>query len=289
MPHPAKNIFHLDYLMTTSTLTQAPPYPIFTFKGEMTPEQIAFYRLEGFIHFRGFLEPAEVEALKNGFCQMQRQVIEEGHEKINGVPIIYGIDHKGQKAIHRMPFSTFYHEKLKSLIYGPRFSNFLTLIPEARISDVENDGVIVNQYFNTEHSRMKELGWHTDGLRSVVNGGKLVPMINVGIHLTDSTPAHGGLRVLPRTHNQSILSMIFSKAQGLNRRPDSCEVVVATQAGDVTLHDGRMWHRAAKSEMIGPESYRLVSYYQIINGRYQPKDANSRTPMLHRLRQLFKL
>jgi len=37
------------------------------------------------------------------------------------------------------------------------------------------------------------MGWHTNALRDVFLGRKIMPMLNVGIHLDDQEPCNGGL------------------------------------------------------------------------------------------------
>ena len=41
---------------------------------------------------------------------------------------------------------------------------------------------------------------------------------------------------------------------------DPDEVAIETEAGDLTVHDGRMWHRVAQSLLTGEASRRRVMY-----------------------------
>ncbi len=270
-----------------TTLSQA--YPVFHYTGSLNEDHRLFFFEHGFLHLSNFLASYEVEKIKSEIVTSQQQLLAEQAEKINGVPIIKGHDCDGNPMIHRLPFSSHYSEKLASLVQSDRIAPFLSLIEEGRIGEIENDGVITNQYFNHEGSKMKQLGWHTDGARSFVNGEKVLPMINVGLHLSDCTRAQGGLRVLAGTHKQPLLKMIFGKAQGIDRRECKDEISIETKAGDLTLHYGSLWHRAAKATVTGPESYRIAVYFQIINGPFRPKDENSKSPFLHKLRKLSGL
>ena len=61
------------------------------------------------------------------------------------------------------------------------------------------------------------------------------------------------------------------------------EIGFDISAGDLTVHDGRIWHRAALSPLYGEASRRRVMYVPVVTGKYMPKDANSKTPFYHRL------
>jgi ectoine hydroxylase-related dioxygenase (phytanoyl-CoA dioxygenase family) len=121
------------------------------------------------------------------------------------------------------------------------------------------------------------MGWHTDCLRDVFYGKKIMPMLNVGIHLTDAKPGQGGLRILPGTHKQTIFGVLFKKPYFLDPRPDKNEVGLQTRAGDLTVHDGRLWHRVAQSTVMGEQSRRQVMYVPIISGAYGIKNEKSPT------------
>jgi phytanoyl-CoA hydroxylase len=132
------------------------------------------------------------------------------------------------------------------------------------------------------------MGWHTDGLRDIFQGQKLNPMLNVGIHLSTLKKENGGLRVLPGTHKQSIYNMLFRKRYFLDNNADAHEIAITPEAGDLTIHDGRLWHRVAQSSVIGEESRRRVIYLPIIAGKYEPKNENSPTAFYQRFASLVK-
>src|SRR5205085_9670933 len=139
-----------------------------------------------------------------------------------------------------------------------------------------------------EKSKLKEMGWHTDSLRDIFYGQKILPMLNVGIYLTDSTEQHGGLKILPGTHKQSIYSMLFKKPYFVNTVPDKNEVAVVAHAGDLTVHHGHMWHRVAMAPFAGVVSKRIAMYIPLICGKQKPKNDDSETPFYHKLIMLAK-
>lgn len=120
------------------------------------------------------------------------------------------------------------------------------------------------------------MGWHTDALRDIFYGQKIMPMLNVGIHLDNSSTDNGGLRLLPGTHNQNLANMLFKKIYFYEKKADKNEIGLNVDAGDLTVHDGRLWHRVAQSPFVGEKSRRRVMYVPIITGKYQPKNADSK-------------
>jgi ectoine hydroxylase-related dioxygenase (phytanoyl-CoA dioxygenase family) len=154
----------------------------------------------------------------------------------------------------------------------------------ARLGLTEKDGVVFNHYVNTEGSAFSQMGWHTDSARDTFYGKKVAPMLNIGFYLDNSGADKGGLRVLPGTHRQNIWSLLFRKKYFLNNQTDKKEVLVEASAGDLVIHDGRIWHRVAPSPLTGAASRRRVMYIPMIVGEYAPKTAVSKTPLyLHLL------
>jgi ectoine hydroxylase-related dioxygenase (phytanoyl-CoA dioxygenase family) len=102
------------------------------------------------------------------------------------------------------------------------------------------------------------------------------PMLNIGLHLDRIRPEDGGLRLLPGTHRDTFFWMAFRKAYFMDNRPDPREVAVETWPGDLTVHDGRAWHRVQASPHQGWRSLRTSLYIPYVNDAYQPKDEHSK-------------
>ena len=81
-----------------------------------------------------------------------------------------------------------------------------------------------------------------------------------GIHLDPCPFENGGLRVLPGTHTQGVLRLLFKKKYFIDNNPDAREIGFDINAGDLTVHDGRIWHRAQQSPYLGEASRRRVMY-----------------------------
>jgi ectoine hydroxylase-related dioxygenase (phytanoyl-CoA dioxygenase family) len=132
------------------------------------------------------------------------------------------------------------------------------------------------------------LGWHTDGLRDLFYLRLPGPMLNVGLHLDHCPAENGGLRLIPGSHRQGFWSMCFRKPYFVYHRPDPEEILVETQPGDLTLHDGRLWHRVAQSTRTGWPSLRRSIYVPYLRGEYAPKTESSPTPLYHHIGRLLR-
>jgi phytanoyl-CoA hydroxylase len=264
-------------------------YKTFQLTDTLTAEQKEFFNIHGFIHFKNFITPDTVKSIVKASEEVQDKWIKEDVKKVNGVPIKYGKDLDGSPIVQRFAFINHYHDALSGLLLDPRITNLIPLAgPDARLGDNEKDGMVFNHYVNGPESKFTQMGWHTDGLRDIFHGQKLSPMLNVGIHLNTLKPENGGLRILPGTHKQNLYQMLFKKKYFLDTDEDPNEVAVIPEAGDLTVHDGRLWHRVSQSSVIGEESRRRVIYVPIIAGKYAPKNENSPTVFYQRLAGLVK-
>jgi phytanoyl-CoA hydroxylase len=264
-------------------------YKTFTLADRLTDEQINFFNQHGFIHFKNFINPETVSAIIDASKEVQQKWIDNNLEKVNGVAIKYGKDLDGSPIVQRFAFINQHHPTLSGLLLDPRFNGLLQLAGDgARLGTEEKDGMVFNHYINGPESKFAKMGWHTDGLRDIFYGTKLNPMLNVGIHLSTLKPENGGLKIIPGTHKQSIYQMLFSKKYFIDHKADPEEVAIIPEAGDLTIHDGRLWHRVAESAVRGEESRRRVIYVPIIAGKYAPKNENSPTVFYQRFAGIVK-
>lgn len=255
----------------------------------LTLEQQQAFARDGFLHFPGFLPAHAVQTLLKAVDELDRHWVAGDVRMMNGIPIKYGKDVDGRTIVQRFCFASQHHPVLEELLRDPRFNALLALVgDDARLGTHEKDGLVINHYVNTETSNFTQMGWHTDALRDIFLGRRIGPMLNVGIHLDDQDPHNGGLRLLPGTHRQGLGGMLFRKRYFKDTRPDPDEVAFDIKAGDVTVHDGRLWHRVERSRLVGEASRRRVMYVPIVNGRFEPKTSRSRTPFYHRFQHLVK-
>ncbi|MFD1143727.1 phytanoyl-CoA dioxygenase family protein [Larkinella insperata] len=257
----------------------------FQFGQQLTREHRQFFKQHGVIHFKNFVQRETVGLFLREIQKVENHLLTNEVKKVNGIPLKFGADLSGRPFIQRLAFTSHYSPVLREFLADSRFQLLLELLGpyQGRIGADEKDGLVVNHYVNTPNSQFKDLGWHTDSPRDLFLGTRIQPMLNVGLHLDDYPMQKGGLRVLAGTHTQGLLSLFFKKKYFVDNEPDPAEVGFNIEAGDLTIHDGRLWHRVQQSSVVGIESRRRVMYIPFITGAYQPKDANSPTPFYHKL------
>jgi phytanoyl-CoA hydroxylase len=260
----------------------------FRFDTSLTSEQLDYFQQHGIIQFSAFVDPSTVVDLLREIRATERHLLHKRITKVNGIPLKFGRDLNGAPLIQRIAFASHYSPVLRDFLGDPRLTALSRLLGnyEGRIGENEKDGLVVNHYVNTPSSAFRQLGWHTDSPRDLFLGRRILPMLNVGLHLDDCPYENGGLRVLPGTHTQGLFRLLFKKRYFIDNSPDRREVGFDISAGDLTVHDGRLWHRVQQSPFQGERSRRRVMYIPIITGAYQPKSVDSRTPFYHKLGQL---
>ncbi len=257
-------------------------YPLFTLGSTLTEEQKEFFHKNGFIQFKNFASKETVANMLQESERIQEQWIKEDRKLVNGTPIKYGKDIDGKTIVQRFAFLNQFGEIFQEFLRDSRLKVLFELngTLDSRLGENEKDGLVFNHYINITESNYSQLGWHTDVLRDLFYGHKVMPMLNVGLHLDKSTPENGGLRLLPGTHNKGLTTLLFRKVYYLNNKADEKEVGLSVEPGDLTIHDGRLWHRVAQSPFVGERSRRRVMYIPIIAGKFEPRTENSK-PLLY--------
>jgi phytanoyl-CoA hydroxylase len=262
--------------------------PAFQLGNRLTLDQLSFFKKHGIIQFKNFISKDAVSLFLTEIERVQHFLLENEIKKVNGIPLKFGRDADGSPLIQRIAFTSYYSKSLSDFLKDARLQNLLQLMGDhkSRIGENEKDGLVFNHYVNVGESGFKQLGWHTDSPRDLFLGSRILPMLNVGLHFDDCAFDNGGLRVLPGTHNQGLLRLLFRKKYFIDNTADKREVGFDIEAGDLTIHDGRLWHRVQQSSLTGEKSRRRVMYFPIITGAYQPKHEASPTPFYHKLAQI---
>ncbi|MDI9337210.1 MAG: phytanoyl-CoA dioxygenase family protein [Alphaproteobacteria bacterium] len=253
-------------------------------------EQLNFFKLHGVILFRNFLNKEQVKLYLDEISRIEQDFLANNTTKINGTPLKFGKNEDGTPNIQRMCFGSHYSQALKNILHDPRLLETIKFMHpyQGRIGENEKDGLVINNYINTPNSNFSQMGWHTDSPRDLFLFQKIMPMLNVGIHLDNCLFQNGGLRVIPGTQNQSLFKLLFAKKYFLDNSDDPREVGFDIQAGDLTVHDGRLWHRVKQSPLVGEASRRRVMYIPMITGKVKLKHAKSRTPFYHKFAHKVK-
>ncbi len=261
--------------------------PDFELSDRLTAEQTDFFETYGFIRFKGFAPRERAQALYKAVLEVDAAIVAKGVEQMKGVPLIFGTRADGSRYVQRIPFASLQHAALHDFLEDKRFQGILDLAgPGYRIGEEERDGMVVNRFRNEPGAKYKRLGWHTDSLRDLFYFEKPRRYLNVGFYFTDSPLEVGGLRLLPCTHHQPISSLVTRKLYFIDDQPDPYELAVTAEAGDLTIHDGRIWHRTALATTQGDASERCVSYLPLMDGPVKRKHEGSSTPFYFRLKGL---
>lgn len=256
---------------------------------EITDVQRAFLDEHGFLVFNQVARPDEVARLIDELNAIERLFLEENRSEVNGIPIFRGRGAAGEPFLQRLPFTSLFSDYVRSFVLDERFEPVRKLIGEdARVGHEEKDGLVANRNLNVPGSVYPRLGWHTDGLRDLFYLRMPQQMLNVGLHLDRVKREDGGLRIIPGSHKQGFWDMCFRKAYFVDHRPDPAEIAVETEPGDLTVHDGRTWHRVQQSPHLGLRSLRRTMYVPYLTDEYQPKHERSRTPPYHHLGKLMR-
>jgi phytanoyl-CoA hydroxylase len=256
----------------------------FELGSKLTEEQLDFFDKHGVIIFRNFINQEKVQLYLSELNRLEQEWLNDGRDKVNGIPLKFGKNMEGNKTIQRFCFTSLYSNPLHELIEDEKLKALTAFLApfEGRVGESEKDGLVANNYLNTPNSSFTQMGWHTDSPRDLFLGQKIMPMLNVGIHLDTCLFENGGLRVIPGTHKQNVVKLLFGKKYFIDNSDDEKEIGFDINAGDLTVHDGRTWHRVKQSPLMGEPSRRRVMYIPIVTGKYKPKNENSKTPFYHK-------
>jgi phytanoyl-CoA hydroxylase len=254
----------------------------FTLGKSITNVQRRFLEKHGYLVFANVAKRDEIAMIASELEHIEKDWVAQKRKTVYGIPLFWG-KNKNRPFLQRFPFTSVFSEKIHAFVRDDRFAPIRDLVGNgARIGDREKDGVVVNRYINMPGSAYPKLGWHTDGVRDLFYLRVPKPMLNIGLHLDECPKENGGLRLIPGSHKQGFFSMAFGKIY-YSDRPDRKEIAVETHPGDLTVHDGNLWHRVALSTRKGPTSLRRSMYVPYLTDEFQPKDSKSKTPLYHHL------
>src|ERR1700684_2301141 len=94
--------------------------PGFILEETLTAEQLDFFDRNGVVIFRNFIPEEKVKLFISETQRIEKQWLEEGREKINGVPLKFGKDQEGNKIIQRMCFLSLFSDTFHQLLQDPR-------------------------------------------------------------------------------------------------------------------------------------------------------------------------
>src|SRR5215471_18972535 len=115
--------------------------PSFSLSTGLTAEQKQFFHKNGAIIFRNFIDRDTVKLFLSEIHRLEQDWLQQGLEKVNGIPLKFGKDENGNKMIQRLCFTSQYSEPLHKFVEDPRLRLLLELVEpyEGRIGETEKD------------------------------------------------------------------------------------------------------------------------------------------------------
>jgi len=96
--------------------------PDFNLEEKLTQEQLTFFHKNGVIIFRNVLKKETVDFFIQEVTRIENQWLQEGRDKVNGVPLKFGEDAQGQKMIQRLCFLSLDRKSLPRIPARPEDS-----------------------------------------------------------------------------------------------------------------------------------------------------------------------
>src|SRR5450432_1893280 len=112
----------IPFLRLNANVMKKIDCPNFILGEKLNAEQLDFFDKHGVIIFRNFIPKETVQLFISETQRIEKQWIDEGREKINGVPLKFGKDEKGNKIIQRMCFLSLYSDPFHQLLQDPRIA-----------------------------------------------------------------------------------------------------------------------------------------------------------------------
>jgi hypothetical protein len=217
----------------------------------------AFFDEYGFALVRGLYEVDLLAALDQECADAQARL---GRRELSDRDLIrYGTDVLDDPDAHvgGQPFAHYVcyitelspaADKASRDAFFPEIGRRILHTDDPWLLDYERFGVVYQDARTGDGTYYSRIGWHSDWQ----SGPHLTcwPTFAFTIHLDPTSPANGFLRVVPRSHKVPPDGMppAFERIPG--------EIAVYAERGDVLLHDGHLWHSAARATVDGETGIR---------------------------------
>lgn len=245
-------------------------YNSFHFDKDKTEDYKLFLSDNGFLHFKGFFDQNRMIEISTQYNNTFHLASQKSKQELLSQSIIKG--KRNNAEIQRIPFLTKQTPFFQDIITREIYDRIKTIsFQHHRIGFNENNGVVATKYNNTIGG-WSQMGWHTDIGNSFYYLTNRNHYYNIGLHLDKTDSKTGCLKILPGSHKQSIFSLYTKKVAFLDRRHDPKELNIETEPGDLTIHDGRLWHRVSKVSKT-----RRVIYFNLLKGKKVSEKTTNKT------------
>ncbi|GAB92046.1 phytanoyl-CoA dioxygenase family protein [Gordonia rhizosphera] len=228
-----------------------------------------FYRSNGFATVRGLLDESTIAAIERECVEAQHRVVAGELPSRYGSVVFLDDAAKAQKFGNYVEYVNELAPSVREALADPRLRAVIrALIGEtAWLRDGDGFGVVYQDARPGRESGYSRIGWHSDWQSSP--SLDIWPSTAFTIHIDATSPANGFLRVVPGSHLWSTPAPFhnindvpvpdtavpargwtdepppFAMPLGFDKVPG--EIGVYLERGDVLLHDGYLWHSAARA------------------------------------------
>ncbi|MFM7255590.1 MAG: phytanoyl-CoA dioxygenase family protein [Betaproteobacteria bacterium] len=218
----------------------------------LTPQQLDFYRREGYVVAHDVLDVSELGRLHAAMNELLAGAL--GVSDHTALYDLEDMHRPEQPRVRRLKLPHQHHPAFRDLIRSPKLLGLMTSIL----------GPSVRMHTSKLNLKSVEYGspveWHQDwAFYPHTNDDVLA----VGVLLDDFTPGNGPMMVVPRTH----FGPIHSHHQGgffvgaIDPRDIGAEIGLAVpliaKAGSITLHHARLIHGSALNTSRQPRAFLL--------------------------------
>jgi ectoine hydroxylase-related dioxygenase (phytanoyl-CoA dioxygenase family) len=229
-----------------------------------------FYREQGYVILRGLWDDARLDEIQAACDDLQARLLAGELAERYGTAIL--VDDEGERASTYVNYVTYVTE-LSGLLHDVSFDPVIAGLVERWLGaehwfqESTRFGVVYQDARPGRESSYTRIGWHSDWQA----GPHLDvwPSVAFTIHLDETSPANGFLRVVPGSHrwatpapydnvNGAVVPDGAAPAAGHTAEPPPMamplgfekvpgEVAVYCDRGDVIFHDAYLWHSAARA------------------------------------------
>ena len=230
----------------------------------LTPEQVRFFRDNGFLKVEGAFSPDEVAALRDATARLiatgptadmsagQRRDYQYGRVKGRDEPVLKRIEYlqgKGEPFLHLLAHPVLLDavQKVVGEQFVPTWDSVVIKMPGSGV----------------------EVPWHRDGggpqpFYDDPQSGRRLPAVNFDIYLDEANAQTGALYVIPGSNKDRENRAPELAAHGDYEGVPGA-VMVPMQPGDLLLHDVTLYH--GSPETSDSPSIRRVIYYEFRDHR----------------------
>src|SRR5215510_7515362 len=102
--------------------------PAFYWNHSITSEQIGYFNRYGIIQFKNFINKETVASFLNEINKVQRFLLDNNIDKVNGIPLKFGSDINGDKIVQRIAFTSKYSAVLSNFLKSDKIQSVIKLL-----------------------------------------------------------------------------------------------------------------------------------------------------------------